>query len=557
MIKRALAAVALGTILFLVNYDGVIAGVLQPPPGYEPAWFTRNMDTPHNLTSAILAQENWWLVPDYDAPWVTKGALFHPLFQIIGRSGLPIFVSYYVFTILFYWMAAWALIEVARVFCENRRQMFYAALMVVCALPVKLLGFLVARPLHFPLPYRLWMGVGLIEYTLNTSDGLARGGLSNSLTLTLGTAIMLFSFANLAKFVGTGRQANYYWLLACVFLGAVFHPFEIFIITVAAVWPLWVARRPWHSVMLFVAAGVGFIPQIIQSMRSDWVRDASDLARDWRITTPVWVLEVYGIPAILVCWLLLVKFKMERPEDRVLQSWFITTLFLPLVPGLPSAMHFFDGFVYCVAILLVRKAYQDRLFEMLFRERPKLMRAGLGVAVGVSILTLIVTYAQIYKDGKSADPALLSAVVPKAEVAMLRWMKENLAHRDVAASLVLAPEEMAPWVATIPMPSLGSHDVMSITYFSQRDLANRFYKGEDLRRELIDKFGVSYVVLPTASHPVMDSAELLHTEGNLQLFLIPGERMKRYSDSPKLDGTQRNELRQRIDRLLHARLFHS
>ena len=552
MLKRLLAAIAAGTILFLVNQIGVVAGALEPPPGYEPAWFTRNLDTPHNLTSAVVAQQHHWLVPDYDAPWLTEGALFHPLFQIIGRCGLPITVSYYLFDILFYWMATWALIEVARAFCENRRQMFYAALMVVCALPLKLFGFLLARPLHFPTPIRLWMGVGLIEYTLNTSDGLVRGGLSNSVTLTLGTAIMLFSFANLAKFVGTGRRANYHWLLACVFLGAVFHPFEIFIITVAAVWPLWSARRRWESVMLFVAAGVGFIPQIIQSMRSEWVRDASDLARDWRITTPVWVLEVYGIPAILVCWLLLVRFKMERPEDRVLQSWFITTLFLPLVPGLPSAMHFFDGFVYCVAILLVRKAYQDRLFERLFRERPKIMRAGLGAAVAASILALIVTYAQIYKDGKSADPDLLSAVVPKAEVAMIRWMKENLAHRDVAASLVLAPDEMAPWVAAIPMPSLGSHDVMSITYFPQRDLAHRFYKGEDVRRELIDGFGVSYIVIPAASPAVVSSAQLLHTEGNLKLYMIPGETMKRYSDSPRLDGTQRNELRQWIARLLHG-----
>jgi hypothetical protein len=552
MLKRMLAAIGLGTSLFLVNQIGVIAGALQPPPGYEPAWFTRNLDTPHNLTSAVVAQQRHWLVPDYDAPWITEGALFHPLFQIIGRCGLPIFVSYYVFDILFYWMAAWALIEVARTFCRSRRQMFYAALMVVCALPLKLFGFALARPLHFPTPVRLWMGAGLIDYVLTSSDGLARGGLSNSVTLTLGTAIMLFSFANLAKFVGTGRRANYYWLVACVFLGAVFHPFEIFIITVAAVWPLWSIRRRWESVMLFVAAGVGFIPQIIQSMRSPWVHDASDLARDWRITTPVWVLEVYGIPAILICWLLLIRFRMERPEDRVLQSWFITTLLLPLVPGLPSAMHFFDGFVYCVAILLVRKAYQDRLFERLFRERPKTMRAGLGAAVAASILTLFVAYAQLYKDGKSADPDLLSAVVPKAEVAMIRWMKENLAHREVATSLVLAPDEMAPWVATIPMPSLGSHDVMSITYFSQRDLAHRFYKGEDVRRELIDGFGVSYVVIPASSPAVIASAQLVHTEGDLKLYRVPGETMRPYSESPKLDGTQRNELRQRIARLLHG-----
>jgi hypothetical protein len=93
---------------------------------------------------------------------------------------------------------------------------------------------------------------------------------------------------------------------------------------------------------------------------------------------------------------------------------------------------------------------------------------------------------------------------------------------------------------------------MSITYFSQRDLAHRFYKGEDVRRELIDGFGVSYVVIPAASPAVISSAQLLHTEGDLKLYMVPGETMKPYSESPKLDGTQRNGLRQRIARLLHG-----
>ncbi|MGA3190453.1 MAG: hypothetical protein ABSF22_25395 [Bryobacteraceae bacterium] len=540
MIKRLLAAIGLGTILFLVNHAGVIAGVLHPPPGYEPLWFTRDLDIAQYLTWMALAKDHW-LLPDYHAPWRTEGALFQPLFEMVGRSGLPVRVAYYLFDILCYWAASLGLIEAARVFCKTRRQMFYAALMVLCAVPLKLLGYVLAQALHWPDAVRLYLGAGLIEYVLNTSDGLARGGLSNSPTLTFGTAIMLFSFVNLAKFVATERRANYYWLAGLVFFGALLHPFEIFVIVVAAVWPLLTIRRWWESAALFVAAGVGMIPYLVQSVRSDWVRDASDLAQ-WKMGTPVYVLVVYGMPAILLCWLLLVRFKMERPEDQVLESWFLTTMFLPLIPALPGAMHLFDGFVYCTAILLVRKAQQDKLLSRLFQQRPRIMRGMLTATACASLVALFVAYSQIYEDGKSADPGLLSAVAPKAEVAMIEWMKDNLPHGD--DRLVLAPGDMAPWVAGIPMPSLGSHYLFSITYDAQCELAARFYQGQDVRRELLDSYGVSYVVVPQASTVLMDGAELLHTEGNLKLYLIPGQTMKPYPSSARLVAAQRNGFRQ-------------
>jgi hypothetical protein len=550
MVKRMLAAIAVGTILFLLNHLGVIAGVLHPPPGYEPAWFTRNLDIPQYLTWAALARDHW-LLPDYHAPWRTEPALFQPLFQMVGRTGLPLLVSYYLFEIASYWLASLALIEAARVFCENRRQMIYAALMVLFAVPLQLFGWVLAGPLHWPLAIKLWMGIGLVQYGLQSADGLMRGGLSNSMTLSFGTAIMLFSFTNLAKFVATGRRANYRWLVGCVFLGALLHPFEIFVIVVAAVWPLWRVRSRMESLGLFAAAGVGMLPYIVQSVRSDWVRDASDLAQ-WVMGSPVWVLLVFGMPAILLCWLLLIKFNMVRPEDQVLQSWFLTTMFLPLVRAVPGAMHLFDGFVYGMAILLVRKAQQDKLFTRLFRERPYAMRALLAGATCVSIVALSAYYAQVYRDGESADPGLFSAVTPKSEAAMIEWMKNNLAHRDVDASLVLAPEGMAPWVAAIPMPSLGSHDLFSITYFDQCGLSARFYRGEDLRRELIEDYGVSYVVVPEATKAVLPAAELLHAEGDLKLYRIPGQSMKSYSSSTKLVAAQRNGFRQWLFKLFRG-----
>jgi hypothetical protein len=540
MMKRLLAAIALGTILFALNHAGVIAGVLHPPAGYEPLWFTRDLDIAQYLTWLALAKDHW-LLPDYHAPWRTEGALFQPLFEMVGRTGLPVRAGYYLFDILCYWAASLALIEAARVFLKTRRQMLYAALMVVCAVPLKLIGYALAGPLHFPVPIKMFLGLGLVEYVLNSSDGLVRGGLSNSPTLTFGTAIMLFSFLNLARFVADPtRRVNYRWLVVCVFLGALLHPFEVFVIVVAAVWPLWTVGRLKESAALLVATGLGMIPYIVQSVRSDWVRDASDLAQ-WKMGTPVYALIVYGMPAILVCWLLLVRFKMERPEDRVLESWFLTTLFLPLIPALPGAMHLFDGFVYCCAMLLVRKAQQDRLLRRLFEERPRVMRGVLAAATCTSVVALFVAYVQIYHDGKSANPGLLSAVAPKSEVAMISWMKGNLEHDG--SRLVLAPGDMAPWVAAIPMPSLGSHYLFSITYDEQSQLAARFYQGQDVRRELIDGYGVSYVVVPQTSKAVFDGAELLHTEGDLRLYLIPGQTMKPYPHSAKLVA-QKNGFRQ-------------
>jgi hypothetical protein len=548
MFKRLLGALALGTFFFLVNHAGVIAGVLHPPAGYVPAWFTRDQDVAQYLTWASLARDHW-LLPDYHAPWRTGDALFQPMFAIIGRSGLPVRVAYYLFDILCYWAAAMALIEAARVFLKTRRQMLYAALMILCAIPPKLYVFVLARPLHLPTPVRLFMGLGLIEYVQNTSDGFARGGLSNSPTLTYGTAIVLFSFLNLAKFAATQRRANYYWLVGCVFLGALLHPFEVFVVIVAAVWPLWRMRCRRESLLLFVTAGVAMIPYLVQSLRSDWLRDASSVS-DWRMTTPVYVLVVYGMPAIMVCWLLLVRFKMERPEDGVLESWFLTTMFLPLIPVLPGGMHLFDGFVYCAAMLLVRKAQQDRLFTRLFGERPAIMRTVLAVAAGASVVTLCVAYSQIYRDGKAAEPALLSAVSPKSEVAMISWMKNNLEHDD--RRLVMAPAEMAPWVATVPMPTVASHYLFSITYPEQLDLVRRFYRGQDVRRELIDGYGVSYVVVPAADRVVMDNARLLHTEGDLKLYLIPGHAMKPYPGVARLVAVERNGFRQWLFHLFRS-----
>jgi hypothetical protein len=334
----------------------------------------------------------------------------------------------------------------------------------------------------------------------------------------------------------------------CVFLDGFFHPFEIFVITVAAGWPLWSIGRRIESLWLFSAAGLGMSPYLIQAARSSWVRDVS-LTAGWRMASPAWVLLVYGFPTILIWWLMLIRFRVERPEDGVLQSWFLCACVLPMVLSIPTGLHMFDGFAYCVGFLLVRKAQSDRLISRLFLQQPGTMRWAVVACGIVSAFALTEVYVQVWKDGKSANPEmLLSAVAPKEQFAMLAWMKANL-PRD---GLVLAPERMAPWVATIPMPSFGSHDLFSITYEPQRQLADRFYRGEQVQHALVDGFGVRYVIAPVTAPIALEERRLLHQESSLQLYEIPGEHMKPYPGIDHLPGAARKNSLDLLLRLLAA-----
>jgi len=523
-------AILLGTLLCLGNHIGVIAGIAAPPPGYEPAYYIRHLDVPQFVTWMELAKTHW-LLPNEHAPWQTDSGLFQPMFALAGHTGLPTIVSYYGLQLLLYWLAAYALIVATQTFMKTRRAMVYAAVAVLGAMPLLLLGWTAAKALGLPATVQSALAYGVVQYTYETADGLVRGGLSNSFMLTFGTAMTLFAFVNLARFVTTSQRRYYYWLLGCVFLDGLFHPFEIFVLAPAAVWPLWKASRMKECVGLFIAAGVGMLPYVIQTLRCAWVGDIATLGH-WKMGSLAWVLLVYGLPAILICWLMAIRFHVDTAEDRILQSWFLCAAVVPWIPGVPGGTHAFDGYVYAVGFLLVRKAQSDPLLSRIAFHKPRALRFALVGWGLVSALVLVTVYTQIWKDGKSDHPEFLSAVAPKEEVAMLAWMKANL-PRD---RLVLAPEAMAPWVAAIPMPSVGSHDIFSLTYQAQRDLASRFYQGQPERGELIDGFGISYVIAPIDAPIVLEHSVLIHQESSLRLYQVPGERMKPYPGIARLTG---------------------
>lgn len=531
--RLALLALALGTGVGVLNHVAVIGGMVAPPAGYEPAYVIRNLDVPQYLTWAALAKDHW-LLPNFHAPWKTEPALFQPMLQIVGKSGLSPLVSHYVFQFLLYWVTAYALLLAFQTFCQTRRQMLYAAIVMIGAIPLKLLGWAVAKWVGAAAPVQLGLAYGLIEYTYETADGFLRGGLSNSFTLTYGTAVTLFGFTALALYVRTGEKKYFKRLCFCAFFGALLHPFEVFLVVFGAVFPLLKMKRPFEIGILGAAGGVGLLPYVIQSVRSPWVRDASDFAQ-WHMTSPVWVLLTFGLPAIGICWLMAMRFRGEGPEDDVLQSWFLSTSLLPLVPAIPVAIHLFDGFTYCLGFLLVRKASQDKLFR---RYGARLRPVAYGWAA-ISVVVLGTVYLQIYNDGKQADPLIgRPAVIARDERLMLEWMGKNLPHERV----VLAPAEMAPWVATIPMIAMASHDVFSISFDAQREAAARFYAGDE---SVIDRYSVSYVV----SEQRLAFGNLLHEEGKLRIYEMPGHTPLAYAGT---SGDRRNGFRQWVFAMLGA-----
>src|SRR5271170_480581 len=123
--------------------------MLDPPPGYQPAYYIRNLDVPQYLTWMELARTQWLLTNEH-APWRTEPALFQPLLSIAARTGLPTAVAYYGLQLLLYWMAAYALILAAQTFMKTRREMLYAALVVLGTVPLRLLGWAAAKALGLP-----------------------------------------------------------------------------------------------------------------------------------------------------------------------------------------------------------------------------------------------------------------------------------------------------------------------------------------------------------------------------------------------------------------------
>ncbi len=536
---RLVYGAVLGLGLFLLHQAAAISGALGPPPGYEPAWAIRSLDLPQYVTW-LAAGRTSFLLPNYHAPWVTEPVLFQPLFVLAGRVPLSPLAAYQVVSLLLYIAAGMALLYAVRVFCPEHPG--YALLASACAVPLWLVVLTISKVFHSLLLFGLGLS-GIVSYTYNSADGLFRGGLAASPTLSAGTIFVLLFMAVLAMYVRNGQPRYARILMALAFFSAFFHPFEIYVMVAASAIPLWQSGhiKTWMGV---AAAGLlGITPYVFASTSSEWLRDVGERIR--YPMYPFWIPENYGIPFFLLVYLLLIRFRMPRPEDRVLQNWFLATIVLAFIPGISFPSHLFNGFVYCLGFLLARRlALDPQLVPLLHRYRRVAISAVAGVVL-VTGVSLFLLYRQLWTDGRRAEPEwFLTAVRPASERMLFEWLQT---HADPSA-LVLSPPELAPWIATIPLTSFASHDFFSITYTDQMKLSNAFYRGENMQSDILDAYGVRFAVVPASSLAVtrLPADAFRKSIGPWRIYEFPDARMKPYPGLAVLDPNLRTSPRTKV-----------
>jgi hypothetical protein len=523
-IKVATLVFALG--LFLSNKLAFLAGSLHTPAGYSFTNFSRDEGVAAHVTW-IRAFQDRVFIPNYQAPYVTEPAHFHPWRFLLARAtklaGVDIATGYHFAHLLYYVLTAYALLFAIRVFTASKKQALGALFIALCVVPLKSLVLLPA----FLLGLDIWRDLpGLSDYFWWSADGFFHG-ISGSVMATFGTGITLLAMGLLARYLQTNEKRYLTAAGAAAFLSAFFHPMEVCVIVGAGSLTLLLRKgRQWirasrEVAVLSLPGAAGLAVHIIPALRYQWLYDAAQQLR-WSAVSPLHLLLMLGLPAILVAVLFFIRTRMASPSDLLLQCWFWVTLIGIYIPWVPWSQHFLDGFHYATALLLVRQGLQIELVRQMWRSYPRLAASALIVC---SVLSLV---PHVFYRIQSFD-RLLTTLAPEEEIALIHWMRQN-AKPD---QLVLAPLENAPWLATVPMHSFASHRQLSSTFQEQARLSGAFYGGtmkpeEALR--FIKEYGVTYVVVPEAS-PALQYLTGYQEKawfGSLAVFELPGNFMKPY-----------------------------
>ena len=152
-------------------------------------------------------------------------------------------------------------------------------------------------------------------------------------------------------------------------------------------------------------------------------------------------------------------------------------------------------------------------------------------------------YRQAWQDGRRAEPELLLSAVEPAEQSSLLATLRSLPRNGT----VLAPAELAPWVATTLHPAWGSHDFLSIAYEAQSQQAARFYAvetTENQRLAVISGERFRYVV--TSRPGLLPSQRAIAIAGRYQLYAFPDHTWHRYPGAAALGLTTGSTLRQGV-----------
>ena len=541
---RVLWAIAAGSLLYLLQILPILSAALASPEGYVPAWAIRNLDLPQYLTWAE-AGRNAWVFPNYHAPWRNEPWMFQPLMSVVGHvaqwTRQPLVLIYNLCHWLVVVAGTYCLIAALRTFCPRRSEAQWAVFWMIFSVPL----FLLAYPLAglTPLP-RQFFAVGMITWGYETADGLIRGGQSNCFSLSWSTTVILAGVTLLGRFLQSRDRQLYWAFCALVGVATFLHPFESFLLVPLAYAALVLAKQfgPAMLVTPLVATGLGMSPYLWATLQSESLRDASGLL-DWRMSSPLWVPSSFGIPAILLIYLLLLRLRLPEATDKLLACWFGLCPVLAYVPGIPFPLHLFNGYVICIGMLLVRRYRADPKLVATISRAPRLRQTLTAAVALLSLVSLALFYRQAWQDGRRAETELLLSAVEPAEQSSLLAILRSL-PRDGA---VLAPAELAPWVATTLHPAWGSHDFLSITYTAQAKEASRFYAGEtteEQRLAFISAQRFRYVV--TSRPGLLPSRDPIASAGRYQIYAFPGNTLGPYPGAAALGLTTSSTLRQGV-----------
>ncbi len=438
---RLWVALVVGSLLFVLNNTAVWSAKLHPPAGYEPLSLIRSHDMAEYSTYLILAADPTWWTPDLNAPWTLEGGVFHPLMLVPGRIGywlgLSPAVTFQVTFYLFCLAGIWVLMYAMDFFLPTARQRWWSLAAMLAAVPLALLA-IVIKPIR-PLPDEFY-GLGMVEFAYNSSDGLFRGGLSNSYTNACGTIAILLALTFTAKRIVTGNVRYRYLAAGTMFFSALLHPFEfVVMVPASAAALLWSAKRSgeWRTAIVDCAWNVAFalaglLPTLFLAFRYQWISDLSTVFTERMYPTSI--LAIYGLPCILVVYCLLLRYRAISLSDQVLLVWFLTTVTIVCLPYCPYPPHLLDGFAYITAMLLVRLLFEHQQARSWYQARPKLVTGFASAVAALSFIALASLHAQLWRDGRSKEPGLLlNSLASADERGVAHWLRGRVS-RDTAGA---------------------------------------------------------------------------------------------------------------------------
>jgi len=523
-------------LLYFVNNLGIWNAWWNPPDGYVPQMMPR--------ANGVAAQVVWftgfrdrWFLPNYQGPWTSAAVFFNPLKFAVGRLAAllnwEVEYSYILFVALFYIFTTYCMLYALNTFLAGWRQRLAAVLVAVCAVPLAGTRIL---PLTL-LGKRSLAGLG--NFVWWTADGYFHG-ISGSLSSVFGTGITLLAMSLLVHYVDSGNRSYLRAAGVAAFFSGIVHPFEVFVITIGGSAALALrdgvvqALSRWRRAFVetLTLAGPGALAvswYLLQAMRSEWLRDQASLLK-WNPGSPLRVLSMLGLPAILSLVLMLLPRRFPNFRQRLLGTWILTVLIGIYAPVFNWTQHFLDGIHYATALFVVLRVWDWIGAGETPVWRSRMAWAVLGLAVFVYLPAHAAYRIQAMRDGNRPHPvAVHSALQPKEERDVILWLRANARSEE----LVLAPRDHAAWLAAAPMHSFASHFHFSLTYRRQSALSDAFFAGklnEATAASLLETYGVSYVVVPANSPArrylgaMTPRADL----GRLHIYYFPGRRMKPY-----------------------------